>query len=99
MKLKKVFLNLFNPQKVLNKQKIIPPCPIQYDRNNVTESEFKNYIHWLAENKINRVVIEPDRFVAEAERELSAKKNLETEKFRKFVRYLSENNINMNFWC
>ena len=99
MKIKKVFLNLFNPPKVLNNQKILPPCPIRYDRNNVTASEFRKYIHWLAENKINKVVIEPDRFVTEAERELSVKKNLETEKFRKFVRYLSENNINMNFWC
>ena len=92
MKVLKIFRRLAEHQQTKTTLKNIPPCPIIYDRNNVTASEFKKYIHWLAENHINRTVQEPDRFVTEAER-------AELEEYRNFVRYLAENNINKTFYC
>ena len=70
-----------------------------YDRSNVTAAEFKKYIHWLAENHINRTIQEPDRFVTEAERATMEKRKLELEEYRNFARYLAENNINRTFYC
>lgn len=99
MKVIKIFRRLFKHQQTNTTIKNIPPCPIIYDRNNVTAAEFKEYIHWLAENNINRTIQEPDRFVTESERAILGKKKLELEEYRNFVRYLSENNINRTFYC
>ncbi len=96
MKIHKIIQNLFIRQpKEIKKA----ACPIVYDRNNVTAAEFKKYIHWLAENHINKTVQEPDRFVTEAERAILEKKKTELEEYRNFVRYLAENNINRTFYC
>ena len=99
MKVIKIFHRLIEPQQTRATLKNIPPCPIIYDRNNVTAAEFKKYVHWLAENNINRTVQEPDKFVTEAERAVLEKKKLELEEYRNFVRYLAENNINRTFYC
>lgn len=99
MKILKIFRKLVEPQEIKKIQKNIPPCPIIYDRNNVTAEEFKKYIHWLSENHINKTVIEPDRFVTEAERAIIEKKKLELEKYRNFIKYLAENKINRTFYC
>ena len=99
MKVLKIFRRLAEHQQTKTTLKNIPPCPIIYDRNNVTASEFKKYIHWLAENHINKTVHEPDRFVTEVERAILEKKKLELEEYRNFVRYLAENNINKTFYC
>ena len=63
MKILKIFGRLIEPQQTKEIKKIIPPCPIVYDRNNVTAKEFKEYIKWLAENNINLTVQEPDKFI------------------------------------
>ena len=99
MKILKIFRKLVEPQQSKSTIKNISPFPIVYDRNNVTAAEFKKYIHWLAENNINRTVREPDRFVTETERAILEKKKLELEEYRNFVRYLAENNINRTFYC
>ena len=99
MKVLKIFRRLAKHQQTKTTTKNISPCPIIYDRNNVTATEFKKYIHWLAENHINRTVQEPDRFVTEAERAILEKRKLELEEYRNFVRYLAENNINRTFYC
>ena len=99
MKVIKIFRKLIEPQQTKTTLKKIPTCPIIYDRNNVTAAEFKKYVHWLAENNINRTVQEPDRFVTEAERTALEKRKAELDEFRKFVRYLAENNINRTFIC
>ena len=99
MKILKIFRRLAEPQQTKEIKNNIPPCPIIYDRNNVTATEFKKYIHWLAENHINKTVQEPDRFVTEAERAILEKKKTELEEYRKFVRYLAKNNINRIFYC
>ena len=98
MKVLRIIENLFNSKHVENKH-IIPLPPVVYDRNNVTAKEFREYIHWLAENNINKTVYEPDRFITETERKLLEKRKAELEEYRKFVRYLSENNINRIFIC
>ncbi len=95
MKVQKILQNLFLRQSK-DIKKTIPPCPVVYDKNNVTEAEFKKYINWLAGNNINKTFREPDRFVTSAERKALEKKNLE---FREFVEYLAENNINRTFIC
>ena len=79
---------------MLQVKKEIPPCPIVYDRKNVTVEEYRQYVRWLSENNINRTFYEPDRFVTEADR----KRQLELDEYKKFVRYLRENNINREFW-
>ena len=99
MKVLKLFHRLAEHQQTKTTVKNIPPCPITYDRNNVTSAEFKEYIHWLAENNINKTIQEPDRFVTEAERAILEKKKLELEKYRNFVKYLAENKINRTFYC
>ena len=98
MKILKIFRRFAEPQQA-KKVKRIPPCPIVYDRNNVTASEFKRYVHWLAENNVSRTFQEPDRFLTRAEREAFDKKEAELNEYRKFVRYLAENNINRTFYC
>ena len=99
MKILKIFSRLIEQQQTKGLKKNISPCPIIYDRNNVTASEFKEYIHWLAENGINRTVHEPDRFVSETERATLEKRKLELSEYRNYVRYLAENNINRTFYC
>lgn len=73
-----------------NVKEVIPPPPIDYDRNNVTREEFQQYVHYLAKYKINKTFREPDRFVTEAERQ-------ERKNFREYVHYLAANNINRVF--
>ena len=80
-------------------KKSIPPCPIVYDRNNVTAEEFKEYVHWLAKNNVNKTFYEPDKFITQAERRVLAKRESELEEYRKFIRNLAENNINRTFYC
>ena len=99
MKILKIFQNLSKSQQTKEIKKFITPCPIEYNRNNVTAAEFKKYIYWLAENRINRTVQEPDRFVTEAERVILEKRKSELEEFRNFVRYLAKNSINRVFYC
>ncbi len=99
MKIGKVFRKIFQTRQLNNIKKSIPPCPIIYDRNNVTSEEFREYIHWLAQNRVNRTFYEPDRFITIAERKALEKRKVELEEYRKFVRNLSENNINRTFYC
>ncbi|MBQ2611437.1 hypothetical protein IJF81_03495 [bacterium] len=99
MKVVKIFRRLFEHQQTKTSIKNTPPCPIIYDRNNVTAEEFRKYIHWLSENNINRTIQEPDRFVTKAERAILEKKKLELEEYRNFVKYLSKNSINRTFYC
>ncbi len=99
MRIGKVFRNLFQTKKLDDIKKTIPPCPVIYDRNNVTSEEFREYVHWLAQNGVNRTFYEPDKFITKAERETLKKRNAELEEYRKFVRNLSENNINRTFYC
>ena len=87
MKIHRIIQNLFTKQPEEIKK---AACPIVYDRNNVTAAEFKKYIHWLAENGINKTFKEPDRFVSEAERKSS-------QEYQNFVGYLAINNINKTF--
>ena len=91
MKIFKIFNSNIKPKT----QKLLPP--IIYDRNNVTAEEFRLYVKYLAENKINRTFIEPEKFITQAEREQLKKKEQELQKYRDFVRYLADNNINRTF--
>lgn len=91
MRIFKIFNSQIKPQT----QNLIPP--IIYDRNNVTINEFKQYVKYLAKNKINRTFIEPDKFITQEERELLNKKKRELQKYRDFVHYLAKNNINRTF--
>ena len=63
MKILKIFNTSIKPKT----KNLVPP--IIYDRNNVTAEEYRQYVKYLAENKINRTFIEPDRFITQAERE------------------------------
>ena len=99
MKIIKVFRKLFQSEHVQEIRKNIPSCPMIYDRNNVTAEEFRKYVHWLAENHINKTFYEPDKFITQAECEALAKRKAEFEKYRKFIGYLAENNINRTFYC
>lgn len=83
-------MKIFRIQKTPKVQNSIPTPPISYDRNNVTKKEFSEYIQYLATNKINKTIQEPDRFVTESERK---GKNA----FKEFVKYLAENKINKTF--
>ncbi len=91
MKIFKIFNSNIKPKT----QNLIPP--IIYDRNNVTVDEFKQYVKYLAENKINRTFIEPDKFITQEERELLKNKEQELQKYKDFVHYLAKNNINRTF--
>ncbi len=63
-----------------------------YDPNNVTRKEFREFVHYLAENKINRTFVEPEKYTTETER-------LELQKFRERINYLAKNKINHTFIC
>ena len=91
MKIFKIFNTSIKPKT----KNLVPP--IIYDRNNVTEEEYRQYVKYLAENKINRTFIEPDRFITQAEREQLKKRNQELQEYRDFVHFLAENNINRTF--
>ena len=92
MKIIRIFREMSHNKRIGIVERTIPPCPIVYDRNNVTAQEFKEYVHYLAKNKINHTFIEPDRFITEAERQ-------ERNEFRKHLKYLSDNKINKMFYC
>ena len=99
MKVVKIFHRLFGHQQPKTTHKNIPSCPIIYDKSNVTAEEFKKYIHWLAENDINRTVQEPDGFITKTERAIMEKKKQKLENYRNFLRNLAENEINRTFYC
>lgn len=100
MKITKFISSIFTRQQNINKlEHNIPVPPIIYDRSNVTAEEFRKYIHYLAENKINKIVYEPDRFVTEAEREAAKKKYEEVGRYREFVKNLAEAKTNYTFFC
>ncbi len=65
---------------------------ISYDPNNITGNEFKEFVQYLAKNKINKTFVEPKKFITEAERQ-------ELYEFREMVHYLAENKINRTFIC
>ena len=96
MKINKIFQKLFQPNQT--DKKVIPPCPVIYDSKNVTLEEFKQYVHWLAENNINRTFYEPDKFVTKAEREALKKKETELDEYRAYIKHLSETNSNRTFY-
>ena len=77
MKIGKVFRNFFQTKQLNDIKKSIPPCPVIYDRNNVTSEEFREYVHWLAQNGVNRTFYEPDKFITKAERETLEKRKAE----------------------
>lgn len=63
-----------------------------YNPKDVTIKEFREFVHYLAKNKINRTFVEPKKFVTEAER-------TESKIFRNRIRFLAENKINQIFYC
>lgn len=65
---------------------------IDYDPNNITKNEYKEFVHYLATNKINKTFVEPKKFITETERQ-------ELQEFRDMVHYLAENKINRIFIC
>ena len=98
MKIHKVFQKLFQPKQIKGVKNSTPLCPIVYDRSNITANEFKLYVHWLAENNINKTFLEPDKFISKSERKILEMKKLKSDKYRTFLKYLSENNINRTFF-
>lgn len=96
MKVCKILRKIFQPKLVKN---TIPPCPIVYDRNNITVEEFKKYVHWLATNNVNKTFYEPDKFITQTERKELLKRKAELEEYGKFVSNLAKNNINRTFCC
>lgn len=99
MKIQKILQNIFKPKRLESIKKSIPPCPIVYDPKNVTADEYGEFVRWLSENNINKTFYEPDRFVTEAEREVSKERKAELDEFNKFVKYLAENDMNRTFMC
>jgi len=97
MKILKIFNSMFKTDSVKPEKLTKHFTPITYDRNNVTEDEFRRYVKYLAENNINRTFMEPDRFVTPAERELQQQRAKELQEYKDFVHYLAENNINRTF--
>lgn len=94
MKVKKVFNLLYKPLRNKTKnnvQALLSPID-KYDPNNITIEEFRAYVRYLADNKINKTFIEPVKFITETER--AQKKAFEDK-----IRYLAENNINLTFYC
>lgn len=65
---------------------------IDYNPNNITENEYREFVHYLATNKINKTFVEPKKFITEAERQ-------KLQDFRDMVHYLAENEINRIFIC
>ena len=65
---------------------------IDYNPNNITKDEFKEFVHYLAKNKINKTFVEPTKFITETERQ-------QLQNFRNMVNYLAENTINLTFIC
>lgn len=63
---------------------------IDYNPNNITEKEFRDFVHYLATNKINKTFVEPKKFITESERQ-------KLQDFRERVQYLAENKINKTF--
>lgn len=98
MKICKIIGKIFQTKPIKNVEKTTSPCPIAYNRNNVTAEEFKKYVHWLASNKINKTFYEPDKFITQEERK-AQKKQVELEEYKKFVQNLAKNNINRTFYC
>lgn len=80
----------FNGASKLNKDVI--SHLIDYNPNNITENEFREFVHYLAKNKINKTFVEPQKFITKSER-------LELQEFRDMVHYLAENKINRTFIC
>ncbi len=90
----KIFkLNIFSKKPIVPKtvtKKQIPPCPIDYDPNNVTREEYHQYVSWLAKYGINHTFHEPKKFTTPAER-------AERERYAAFVRHLAESGSNRTF--
>ena len=92
MKILKILTSIVRPKRIIQASNEIPPCPINYDPNNVTRKEYRQFVQYLAKYGINRTFREPDRFVTEAER-------AERKAFSDRVRYLAQNGINTTFIC
>ena len=90
MKIYNTLISIFRPNRIIQVSNEIPSCPIDYDPNNVTREEFRQFVRYLAKYGINRTFREPDRFVTEAER-------AEKKAFSDRVRYLAQNGINTPF--
>ena len=90
MKILKIFTSIVSPKRIIQVSNKVPPCPINYDPNNVTRKEYRQFVQYLAKYGINRTFREPDRFVTLEER-------AELERFRNKVRYLAKNGINQIF--
>lgn len=88
----KIFNNLFKSSIYKPKTNVPRPPITNYDPNNITQEEFKAYVHYLAKNKINRTFIEPAKFITEAER-------AEIKEFKDRIHYLAKNKINRTFYC
>lgn len=65
---------------------------INYNPKDITREEFQEFVHYLAENKINKTFVEPQKFITETERQ-------ELQTFRERVHYLAKNKINLTFIC
>ena len=65
---------------------------IDYNPNNITKEEFKEFVHYLSKNKIDKTFVEPEKFITETERQ-------KLQEFRNMVHYLAENKINKTFIC
>lgn len=61
------------------------------DTRLMTANEFKDYVKYLATNRINKCFNEPDKFITAEERQ-------KTFNFKKMVKYLAENRINRTFF-
>lgn len=99
MKIGKVFHKFFQTMQLNKVKKSIPPCPIVYNRNNVTSEEFREYVHWLSQNEINKTFYEPDKFITQIERMALEKRKAKLKEYQKFIKNLSDNNINKTFYC
>lgn len=80
----------FNGASKLNKS--VMSHLINYNPNNITKNEFREFVHYLAKNKINKTFVEPKKFITETERQ-------KLQEFRDMVHYLAENKINRIFIC
>ncbi len=92
MKIIKLFKSANEHKNLQKAEKIIPPPPIIYDRNNVTIQEFRKYVQYLAKYNINKTFFEPDRFITEEER-------AEQNAFREKVHNFAINGTDYIFYC
>ncbi len=95
----KIFkLNIFSKKPIVPKTvtKQIPPCPIDYNPNNVTREEYTRILKWAADNQVNMNIQEPPRFVTEEERRERAEF---ARRVREYRRLAEEEGIGITFFA